>query len=322
MNKLSFLFVLILFSCVDPSGEKGEKPLKRLKIEGIQNLSEEGIYDAWGIVKMGNKFIVRSSSGISAVETRNVGNTLSRSGGNNGEGVILYDCFRENVVEYFTEGDKLQMRSVELLEGQKHLVAARGKDFIISTGLYEKGRYLYTPREGKARYFLSYPDLPDLPALTERMKAILYASSVLRVRPDGMMFVCADMYSGAIDFCRIENGNIELVNRLCLHAPDIRVCGNEQPKICYTRDSRMGFMDVTVAEDRVYAIFSGKNYREEGKDFTSCKTLMVFDWNGNLQNTYSLEHGVTGINYVAGENVLYAVSNAPDILLSRVQLPK
>ncbi|WP_292268908.1 BF3164 family lipoprotein [Butyricimonas sp.] len=322
MNKLSFLFMLILFSCVDPSGEKNEKPLKRLKIEGIQNLSEEGIYDAWGILKVGNKFIVRSSSGIATVEAKNIDSMLSRSVGDNDEGVILYDCFQDNVVEYFTEGDKLQTRSVELLEGQKHLVAARGRDFIISTGLYENGRYLYTPREGEARYFLSYPDLPDLPDLTEKMKAILYASSVLRVRPDGMRFVCADMYSGVIDFCCVGNGSIELVNRLCLHMPDIRLIGKKQPKICYTRDSRMGFTDVAVAEDLVYVLYSGKSYREAGKDFTSCDTLMVFDWDGNLQNTYNLEHGVTGISYEVGENVLYAVSNAPHTPLFRLQLPE
>lgn len=75
---------------------------------------------------------------------------------------------------------------------------------MIDTGLYEKGRYLlYSLPDQSARYSLSYPDHPVYPGLQEKTKAMLYASNVLRVRPDGEAFVCADMYSGVIDFCRV-----------------------------------------------------------------------------------------------------------------------
>ena len=93
---------------------------------------------------------------------------------------------------------------VQLPPGEQHLIAAQVGDRVIATGLYEKGRYLlYSLPDQSARYSLSYPDHPVYPGLQEKTKAMLYASNVLRVRPDGGAFVCADMYSGVIDFCRV-----------------------------------------------------------------------------------------------------------------------
>ena len=107
---------------------------------------------------------------------------------------------------------------IKLPSGEQHLIAARVGDRVIATGLYDEGRYLlYSLPDQSARYFLSYPDHPVYPDLREKTKAMLYASNVLRVRPDGEAFVCADMYSGVIDFCRITADSIERVRLVRLH---------------------------------------------------------------------------------------------------------
>lgn len=84
----------------------------------------------------------------------------------------------------------------------------------------------------------------------------------------------------------------------------------------------MGFSDITVSEDRVYALHSGKTYNESGRDFYTCNELLVFDWDGNLLNTYMLDKSAVGVSYDEGENVLYAVSNVPDIPMFRIHLPE
>ena len=58
MNKLLIVLIvtLFLFSC----GEQVEErisPSTRLNVQKVENLSERGIFDAWGITKVGNKFI-------------------------------------------------------------------------------------------------------------------------------------------------------------------------------------------------------------------------------------------------------------------------
>ncbi len=322
MNKLLIVLIvtLFLFSC----GEQVEErisPSTRLNVQKVENLSERGIFDAWGITKVGNKFIIRTSNGVTAVPGKET--ALSRSKGSEAKGVCLFDFTRKKIVEYTPmNGDEIRSIPLELPEGEQHLAAVKGSDFTISTGIYDKGRYLYTPIAGEAKYFVAYPVHSGYPDMTGKQKAILYASSVLRIRPDERSFVCADMYSGGIDFCSVDNGSITLVKRVCFHTPDIQVRGKENPKIVYTKNNRMGFSDITVSEDRVYALYSGKTYNQSGKDFYTCNELLVFDWDGNLLNTYMLDKSAVGVSYDEGENVLYAVSNVPDIPMFRIHLPE
>lgn len=320
MNRIVIVIMaLFLFSC----GEQVEEritPTSRLKVQSVENLSERGIFDAWGIVKLGNKFVIRTSNGVKSIPGKE--SAISRSTGN-ATGVCLYDFMQNKIVEYTPgEGSEIRSTPVELPEGEQHLAAIKGTDFSISTGIYPTGRYLYTQNTGEAKYFVDYPSHPDYPVMTGKQKAILYASSVLRLRPDEQYFVCADMYSGGIDFCSIQAGTIQLVKRICLHLPDIRIVGKENKKIAYTKNNRMGFTDVAVSRDHVYVLHSGKTYHEVKNDFTSCNELLVFNWEGNLLNAYQLDKSAVGLTYSEGENVLYAVSNAPDIPMFRIALPE
>lgn len=320
MNKLFILTIFFFFSCSDHfSREENVRPVTQLQAEIVEKLSDRGVFNAWGISKVGDQFLIRSSSGVVAVPCER--KTLSRSAENEGKGVILYDFMQGKVMEY-SAGQKgnIQSHSLAIPEKEQHLSAIKGENFIISTGIYEIGRYLYTPDAGEAKYFLSYPESPDYPDMTEKVKSILYASCVLRIRPDERSFVGADMYSGTIDFCRIENGKIELVKRVCLHAPEVRVQGTAHPKVRYTKTNLMGFTDVAVSEDRVYALHSGKSFREAGNYFSACEELLIFDWDGNLLERCHLPAPVTTIDYSSSENCIYAVENGRDVSLLRINL--
>lgn len=324
MNKFNLLFVLVfvLFACTDITPESTPQPVAELRAEIVNKLSDQGIYDAWGITRTNNgQFIIRSSSGIVRVAGEQ-GVTLSQSATADKKSVLLYDFSRNKIVEYSAgQNQEMNTKIVKLPGGKQHLAAIKGQDFTISTGLYDEGRYLYTPNTGEAKYFVSYPEHSDYPDMAEKLKSILYASSVLRIRPDEKSFVCADMYSGTMDFCRIENGKIELVKRLCLHAPDIRIQGNVNPKVRYTKENLMGFTDVTVSEDRVYALHSGKSFRQTGSDFSTCEEVLVYDWDGNLTDRYKLPAAVTSIDYNDVENVIYAVENGTDAAILKIKLP-
>ena len=90
-----------------------------------------------------------------------------------------------------------------------HLSAVQGDNFVISTGLYEQGRYRYYSLEDESEeYFIDYPVHPGYPDLSPYSTSILWASTVLGLRPDNQMFVCTDIRSGQIDFCRIEGKKI------------------------------------------------------------------------------------------------------------------
>ncbi|WP_251620716.1 BF3164 family lipoprotein [Odoribacter lunatus] len=217
-----------------------------------------------------------------------------------------------------TENGMSETYSIQLPEGVQHLIADKHDDFIISTGLYEKGRYmLYSLENGSARYFLSYPGHPDYPQLDEYSKSVLYASSVLKIRPDGKAFVCSDMRSGILDICGINGDQIERIKLLTFYFPKVHISGNtpKNLKVAYDKSTIHGFMDMAVSDHRIYVLYSGKSKKKDRYHIGFCQTLLVFDWNGLLMDTYTLDIPVSNICYDKNENTLYGIGHNPETVL-------
>lgn len=220
-----------------------------------------------------------------------------------------------------TRSGEASSTTIQLPKGQQHLQAVKAGSFIIATGLYEQGRYLlYSPENGTADYQLSYPAHPVYPSIQEKTKSVLYASSVLKVRPDNQAFVCADLCSGNIEFCRIVGERIEQTKSHCFHHPKVYINEKKNPDVSYSRDNKMGFTDISVSDDRVFAIYSGKTYRETGSRTQQCRKLMVFDWEGNLLNTFDLDSPLVNISYDKGENTIYGLAYKPEPVLVKLVL--
>lgn len=227
-----------------------------------------------------------------------------------------------------TEASALATRSgetatttVQLPKDQKHLQVARAGKFIIATGLYAKGRYLlYTPETGEADYQGSYPEHPVYPDIQESTKSILYASTVLKVSPDQQSFVCADKYSGYIEFCRISGDRINQGKSYCFHYPRVAINENARCKVGYYRTNPLGFTDITVSSDKVFAIYSGRTDREAKSASQQCKKMMVFDWDGNLLETYDLATPLTHVSYDETENAIYGLGYTPDPAVVKISL--
>lgn len=220
-----------------------------------------------------------------------------------------------------TRSNDAQPTTIQLPSGQQHLRAEKAGRFVIATGIYEEGRYLlYSPENGTAEYYLPYPSHPSYPKIKESTKGILYASTVLKVHPNNQAFVCADKNSGHIEFCRIAGDHIEQIKAECYHHPKVYINENASGKVAYSRDNQWGFTDITVSDSRVYAIYSGKTYREAKQKFQQCGKLLVYDWNGNLQNSYELDTDLTRISYDSSENAVYGLTKNTNPTLVKILL--
>lgn len=329
------LFGSILLGCSDRyAGDEGIDTAKSEKVNVVRlaDLSRYGMDDMNGFVKQGNRLVLgKTFTTGEVVRALNLDNpeekmlvpgsvasskrvrSLSSFTSFDGVSVTALDFENGELIESsvspLARGES-QASVIKLPEGQQHLIAVKAKDFVVSTGFYEDGRYLlYSLVDGSARYFLSYPDLPDYPSLQEKTKAMLYASSILRVRPDQSAFVCADMYSGVIDFCRITADSIERVKMIRLHYPKVEITETPSPRVAYYRDNRFGFSDIAVTKDRVYALYSGKSYQEAGGQVSGGQTLLVYDWEGNLVKSCSLEEPLTNMSYDWYEKEIYGITS-------------
>lgn len=142
----------------------------------------------------------------------------------NSETPVTLSSFNLRTSQLFERHTSLRTRSgasdssvIQLPDSLNTLRAIRADNYIIATGLYTQGRYLLYDLNTKTFGFhLSYPEHPVYPVLREDTKAILYASTVLKVRPDNRYFVCGDMYSGNLEFCRITGDHIGTYQSLLL----------------------------------------------------------------------------------------------------------
>lgn len=341
---LYLLFGGILLGCSDRYMDdesinkvKGEQA----EVVRLTDLSQSGIYDVSGFIKRGKQLIVGATymqEGVAqaldldhpvrvelsskAVASSKPYRALSSFNSFDGKSVTALD-FRtgeliENSVTPLTKG-VAEERVIQLPEGEQHLIAVKTNNLVISTGFYEKGRYLlYSLEDGSVSYCLSYPDCPDYPDLQEKTKGMLYASSVLRVRPDGQAFVCADMYSGLIDFCRLVPGGMERVKMQRLNYPRVVIAETPVTRVQYRQENRFGFMDIAVSPERVYALYSGKTYERDRQGAFECNRLLEYDWEGNLVRSYDFDVALTGITYDEEEELLYGI--AGDTKMSLVSL--
>lgn len=327
MKNIYFVLVLVAFSACNfcRNENNADFRLKEVIEKEVAKLSDFGIEDVWGITQKNGCFLFNGTNGVKIIPIADLEEKIEplRACSNDipNKCFIAYDFIKENLFEFIIgKSGEVISQELGLPEGKLHIAAVKGRDFVISTGIYEEGRYFYSVQNiEESKYCLSYPLHSSFPDIAEKTKAILYASVVLRLSPDEKAFVCADMYSGNIEFCKIEGGDIISVKQLCFHLPDVKIKGREN--VIYKRSNQMGFSDITVSRDRVYAIHSGKTYLKNNVDFMDCNELLEFDWEGNLLNTYNLKKSVTNILYNEEKHMLYAVKNELDIPFLTIELP-
>lgn len=352
MKTILFILLSIIFitSCsenevLDPAyTSKLNESEGTLTTSVVENLRKWNINKPSGLVKQGDRIYIGNPNDKSNVVSfdlksgeqqqlfsrgRNTGqalypNSLAKSGN---QGITILDIHKGMLFNapagIATRVSTLESLQIPLPAGQQHLAAVQAGDRIIATGLYKEGRYLlFTPAQNQSEYFLDYPDHPNHPDIEEYTKSILYASSVLKVRPDNQAFVCGDMYSGLLEICRIGNGKIERVKQHIFSYPKVYIKEkiNGQADVSYSKDNCFGFTDISVSEDRIYAIYSGKTYRNERKNFQKCQTLLVLDWEGNILHTYHIDTPLSNIQYETEENAIYAIGYTPEAALVKIAL--
>ena len=316
-----------------------------LKTVAVADLSMSDLYDTRGILKVGNSFVALASDGEFNAVSINLQSgeqrpffpcrlsdddymfSLMSFNSTDGRTVTALDYQNGRLIETTLSGEEsrsiapAEEHVISLPAGQQHLIAAKGFSFVIATGLYNKGRYLYYDLNSQtSRCFLDYPDHKDYPNIRNLTKAILYASNILRIRPDESAFVCADMYSGLVDFCRIVGSSIERVRMVRLHYPEVNIEERPSLDVAYYRDNRLGFADVAVSQERFYALYSGRTINDFGNDASLGDILLVFDWEGNLLRSYRLDASVANIAYDPEENALYGLISGFEDKLIRLNL--
>lgn len=193
--------------------------------------------------------------------------------------------------------------------------AVRVGNQIISTGIYTAGRYCCTnPADNTDQFSVNYPECAD-PTLSDTLKSIFYASNCLAVNQSQTRLACANMQYGCLDICDINGNQLTRMNEVHLNRPGVvfqhkrtRKTGMWYP-VSYTRNNLFGFCDLTTSDDFIFALYSGRTYREHKGNVDKGRIIFVFDWNGSHVRTWHISNSCSSISYDKASNTIYALSH-------------
>lgn len=86
-------------------------------------------------------------------------------------------------------------------------------------------------------------------------------------------------------------------------------------------ETPLGYLDVCATDSHVYALYSGKNYRDDRDAAFLGQTVEVYRWDGTLVKRLASDVPLRNIEVTKDDNCLYAVAYAPEPVLVRFPLP-
>ena len=344
MKKLNYIILsLLMCGCqMETQMQTDESPIVRTKVTDLQfsqsgkiNLESLGIVGAYKIIKKDQLYVIltpQSSHRICIYNSATGEVTrLIPAGTAEGEGLYyLSMTLNGTTVSTFDVGTG-KLAEIDLtqyaLPGYQPVFtslkagnktpsgALRLGERLISTGIYTQGRYCSTSQAtGSDTYSVSYPACAD-PTLTDTLKSVLFANNYLMLKPSLTRLACANIENGCLDICEIQEDKLVRVNEVHLTNP--RVAFNRtRPQgrgmvhpVTYRKDNALGFCDLTVSDQYIFALYSGRTYKQHKNNIDKGQTIIVFDWNGSHVRTYHLDRPCSSISYDADENVIYALAN-------------
>jgi hypothetical protein len=132
--------------------------------------------------------------------------------------------------------------------------------------------------------------------------------------PNKSNIVRITQFGGLIEAYKIEN--VELTQLFNKQYFNVII----NPNLRLNYDSQYGYIDVTVSDNKIYALYCGNPVLlETSQEPFKSKTVHVYDWNGMPLEMLLLDKYVSGIAVNNEDTELYALSRAEkDLLLFRL----
>ena len=147
-------------------------------------------------------------------------------------------------------------------------------------------------------------------------------------------FILGDVYQGKLATSPLHNRFVQAIYKAKIltfyeqsgeHWNLVKEIQESFPKYKYNSpaietDTPVGYLDVCATEKYVYALYSGKNYRDDKDAAFSGYTIEVYGWDGTLQKRYQSDVPLKVIEVSKDDGSLYAIAYHPDPVLVRFPL--
>lgn len=171
-----------------------------------------------------------------------------------------------------------------------------------------EGRFVLFGADGVARGTVGDPPPGDDRGLTPFVRQQLYGGR-MAAHPTRPEFVVASHFAGRMEVYGRDGRLVRAFQVPFAFEPDVHAAP-DRVNFLPNKDFRVGYVDVAVTADRIYALFSGRLDRDEGDAYFG-DLVQVFDWEGKLLQVIKLDVSAVRIALDGGTRTLYAVRHDP-----------
>ena len=165
--------------------------------------------------------------------------------------------------------------------------------------------------------FFEYPySSPYEQSIPNRIRSMAY-QGFLVANPQKTKCIYASMDGEIIHFYDIKKNHISLIRKIEKVYPKYNPeTKGESYSTAGNWENLVGYISVTASDKYIYALYSGKkleNLKDGNSISLSARQVRVFDWSGELIETYILDVDCRYINISNNDNMLWGMALMPDI---------
>lgn len=158
--------------------------------------------------------------------------------------------------------------------------------------------------------------------ISVRNRALAYQGT-LRVTPKGRL-AFATMCAKILFLYEIHDNRLRrrkvVIDSYADYKPDYSG-GESSYTVVHNGNLPVCYRDLSVTESRIYALYSGRSFKEYGLAEWECGYIYVYDWEGNLQTLYQLELPLLCFCVDELSGCIYGIANVPEPTLVCFHLP-
>ncbi|MDR1379882.1 MAG: TolB-like 6-bladed beta-propeller domain-containing protein [Tannerella sp.] len=192
----------------------------------------------------------------------------------------------------------------------------------VGLGIYREGMFqLYDSQGNKVGYFFEYPyrDANEK-NISNPVRAMAYQGKI-SANPSATRFAYAAACADIIHFYDIAEDDIRLIKkietRFCEYVPD-EYDGGTGAGI--TPTNRNGYVDLYATDNCVYALYSGKTFREDREKALESTLLRIYDWSGELLTEATLDVPCKFMCVSPDDETMWAIAEIPEPAIVRFDL--
>lgn len=176
----------------------------------------------------------------------------------------------------------------------------------IGSGFFKEGRYAIADTTGKIKdIFGTYP-FEKKHELPRRVLGMAY-QSIMEKHPQKPIFCSVTSRSANLEIFRYQNGKFEVLKKVnSFPAKFENNSGNNRLSVSLETENKMGYMDMTVTNDSIYLLYSGKTMDQ---NYRYADDILVFNWEGEPIIHYKVNSKLKKIA-INNENELYGITKS------------